>query len=61
VGLNHQIEHHLFPGTPRNKLALIEPYVRAVCEREGIPYVEAGFVQGGRSILSSLHAVPREA
>jgi fatty acid desaturase len=59
VGLNHQIEHHLFPATPRNKLARIGPHVRSVCEREGIPYVEAGFVQGGRSILASLHAVTR--
>jgi fatty acid desaturase len=61
VGLNHQIEHHLFPGTPRNKLARLQPHVQAVCEREGIPYLEAGFVEGGRSILASLHAVPREA
>ena len=61
VGLNHQIEHHLFPTTPRNKLACIEPHVQALCRQEGIPYVESGFVQGGRSILSSLHAVPREA
>ena len=61
VGLNHQIEHHLFPSTPRNKLARLQPHVLAVCEREGIPYVEASFLSGGRAILSSLHAVTRTA
>ena len=61
VGLNHQIEHHLFPNTPRNKLARIQPHVVAVCEREGIPYVEASFLQGGQDILASLHAVTRTA
>ena len=61
VGLNHQIEHHLFPNTPRNKLARLEPHVQALCAREGIPYMEASFVQGGRAILSSLHAVTRTA
>jgi fatty acid desaturase len=61
VGLNHQIEHHLFPNTPRNKLAGLQPHVRGLCEREGIPYVEASFVDGGREILASLHAVTRTA
>jgi fatty acid desaturase len=61
VGLNHQIEHHLFPSTPRNKLARLQPHVLAVCEREGIPYVEASFLDGGRDILTSLHAVTRTA
>ena len=61
VGLNHQIEHHLFPNTPRNKLARLEKHVQAVCEREGILYVQSSFVQGGRAILSSLHAVTRGA
>jgi fatty acid desaturase len=61
VGLNHQIEHHLFPNTPRNKLAGLQPHVVAVCERKGIPYVEESFLDGGRDILSSLHAVTRIA
>jgi fatty acid desaturase len=61
VGLNHQIEHHLFPNTPRNKLHRLQPYVRALCEREGIPYEESSFLGGGRDILSTLHAVTRGA
>jgi fatty acid desaturase len=60
VGLNHQIEHHLFPNTPRNKLARLQPHVQSLCEREGIPYLESSFIQGGRSILSSLHGVTRD-
>ncbi len=59
VGLNHQIEHHLFPNTPRNKLARLQPHVQSLCEREGIPYRESSFIEGVRSILSSLRAVPR--
>lgn len=30
VGLNYQIEHHLFPACPRNKLNLLTPFVKKV-------------------------------
>jgi linoleoyl-CoA desaturase len=36
--LSHQIEHHLYPDLPSNRLARIAPRVRAVCERHGLPY-----------------------
>ncbi|WP_019631903.1 fatty acid desaturase family protein [Actinomadura atramentaria] len=36
--LSHQIEHHLFPDMPSNRLAEIAPRVRALCERYGLPY-----------------------
>jgi len=54
-GLNYQIEHHLFPTMPRNRLresiAIIKPY----CERHGIPYHDAGFFQSFSEILGSMH------
>lgn len=61
VGLNHQIEHHLFPSTPRNKLYRLQAHVQTVCEQQGIPYLESSFIEGGIMILSSLHEVPRSA
>ena len=30
-GLNYQIEHHLFPTMPRNKLRQARPLVKAFC------------------------------
>jgi fatty acid desaturase len=39
-GLNHQIEHHLFPSMPRPNLRRARAYVRAHCAEHGIPYTE---------------------
>ena len=36
--LNRQIEHHLFPKFPTNRLRQIAPEVRAICERYNVPY-----------------------
>jgi fatty acid desaturase len=38
--LNYQIEHHLFPDLPMSTYRAIQPKVRALCERHGIPYVQ---------------------
>jgi fatty acid desaturase len=61
VGLNHQIEHHLFPSCPRNKLRLLRPYVRQTCLELGLPYTEAGFIESNRALLQTLRDVPRRA
>jgi linoleoyl-CoA desaturase len=37
-GLDRQIEHHLFPTLPPQRLREIAPEVRATCERWGIDY-----------------------
>ncbi len=37
-GLNRQIEHHLFPKLPPDRLRKIAPEVRAVCEAYGVSY-----------------------
>ena len=37
-GLNYQIEHHLFPNMPRNRLSRAAPLVRAYCESHGLAY-----------------------
>ncbi|HUH06055.1 MAG TPA: acyl-CoA desaturase [Kofleriaceae bacterium] len=36
--LDRQVEHHLFPRFPPNRLRQIAPEVRAVCEAHGVPY-----------------------
>ncbi len=40
VWLNYQIEHHLFPDLPMTKYREIQPKVRALCEKHGIPYLQ---------------------
>jgi fatty acid desaturase len=37
-GLDRQIEHHLFPTLPPERLREIAPEVRAACERWGVEY-----------------------
>lgn len=36
--LDRQIEHHLFPRFPTNRLREIAPEVRAICEAHGVAY-----------------------
>jgi fatty acid desaturase len=38
--LNYQIEHHLWPDLPPSAYQRIQPKVKAVCERHGVPYVQ---------------------
>jgi fatty acid desaturase len=56
-GLNHQIEHHLFPNMPRPNLRHARPLVAAFCAERGIRYVEAGILSSYRLVLSHLHEV----
>jgi fatty acid desaturase len=59
VGLNYQVEHHLFPYTPRNKLKKLRPFVRAACERLGIEYTEVGLLDTNRMLVRELASVAR--
>jgi fatty acid desaturase len=59
VGLNHQVEHHLFPACPRNKLRRLGPYVRQLCEEQGLPYTQVGFLRTNRILVGHLHSVSR--
>ena len=56
-GLNYQIEHHLFPSMPRNKLKKAQTIVRAFCEERSIPYRESGPLESNIEILQFLHEV----
>jgi len=55
--LNYQIEHHLFPTIPRNKLKEAQRIVKAFCQEHSIPYHEAGFLQSYREIIQYLHQI----
>ena len=56
-GLNYQIEHHLFPSMPRNKLREARPIVKAFCEERSVPYAESGAFHSNVEILQFLHQV----
>ncbi len=48
--LCHQIEHHLFPDLPSNRLHEISVRVRALCDKYDLPYTTASFLtQYGRT------------
>jgi delta11-fatty-acid desaturase len=42
IGLNYQIEHHLFPAINHCHLRDIQPIVKSLCEKHGIPYHHTG-------------------
>jgi linoleoyl-CoA desaturase len=42
--LCHQIEHHLFPDLPSNRLKEIAVRVREVCEKYDLPYTTGSFL-----------------
>jgi fatty acid desaturase len=56
-GLNYQIEHHLFPRLPRNKLREAQPIIRSFCRDHCIAYHETSVLQSYKEILRHLHAV----
>ncbi|HZG03139.1 MAG TPA: acyl-CoA desaturase [Streptomyces sp.] len=54
-GLNHQIEHHLFPSMPSPNLRRARPIVRRHCEELGVDYLETGLIASYRQALAGLH------
>ena len=38
--LNYQIEHHLFPALPMRQYRLIQPQIKAVCDKYKVPYIQ---------------------
>ncbi|NQZ08046.1 MAG: fatty acid desaturase [Algicola sp.] len=53
--LNYQIEHHLFPALPMRQYRIIQPQVRAVCEKYGVNYIqESVFMRGFKMVKIAL-------
>jgi fatty acid desaturase len=61
MGLNYQIEHHLFPDCPRNKLRHIRPHIMKLSKKLGLEYTEVSIIESNRMILSELHTVSKFA
>jgi fatty acid desaturase len=59
LGLNNQVEHHLFANCPRNKLHLLIPLVKAASEQAGLEYTSVGIIRSNRIILGELHGVTK--
>lgn len=57
IGLNFQIEHHLFPNCPRNKLNQITPFVLDICKKYDLEFSEVSLVETNRIILSELNQI----
>lgn len=56
--LCHQIEHHLYPDLPSNRLHEISVRVREVCDRYDLPYTKGSFlVQYGKTWRTLAEAV----
>lgn len=58
-GLDYQIEHHLFPRWPPNRLRQAAPRVREICERHGIEYRSAGWATMLRRVFVQLRRLGR--
>jgi len=58
-GLNYQIEHHLFPIVPRNRLKDAQRIVRAFCAEHDIPYHETSLGNSYREVFAHLNAMSR--
>jgi fatty acid desaturase len=53
-GLNYQIEHHLFPTMPRNRLGDAKPLVEKFCAERGISYHETSVGGSYKEIFQHL-------
>jgi fatty acid desaturase len=56
-GLSCQIEHHLFPTMPANRLRKVQEIVRSYCRSHGVPYHETSLVQSYREIYQNLREI----
>jgi linoleoyl-CoA desaturase len=53
-GLDRQIEHHMFPTLPPERLREIAPEVRAICEKYGVAYKTDSW---GRTLRKALRHI----
>jgi fatty acid desaturase len=60
-GLDHQIEHHLFPTLPPPRLREIAPRVRQICEKYGVEYKTASWGATLRKALNYVGRLSKEA
>ncbi|WP_440710304.1 fatty acid desaturase family protein [Herbiconiux sp. YIM B11900] len=56
-GLNHQVEHHLFPNMPRPNLLPARVLVKAYCAAHGIAYTETSLGSSYAIVVRYLNSV----
>jgi fatty acid desaturase len=56
-GLNYQIEHHLFPSIPRNRMRELQQVVKAFCQERAVSYHETSTIGSYKEILEHLDEV----
>ncbi|GGA55083.1 fatty acid desaturase [Pseudoclavibacter endophyticus] len=56
-GLNHQVEHHLFPAMARPHLARAREIVRDYCQSNNVPYTETTVLQSYAIVIRYLNEV----
>jgi fatty acid desaturase len=56
-GLNHQVEHHLFPSMPRPHLRRARALVREQCESLDVPYTETTLARSYAIVIAYLNRV----
>jgi delta8-fatty-acid desaturase len=54
IGLQFQVEHHLFPRLPRHNLRKAQVLVKRVCQKHNIHYHEPGFFAGNLEMWRAL-------
>ena len=60
LGLNYQIEHHLFPNMPRNNLRKIVPFVKQFCKKHGIEYTETNAFESNVIIFNEMREISKQ-
>ncbi len=53
-GLQHQVEHHLFPTLPRHNLGEANRIVKRMCKEHGVSYHETTMWEGTKEVFSFL-------
>jgi len=56
-GLNYQIEHHLFPSIPRNRMRELQRIVKDFCQDRSVAYYETSTLRSYREIMDYLHEI----
>lgn len=56
-GLNHQVEHHLFPNMPRPHLKQAQAITKDYCTEKGIAYTEASLMESYGIVIRYLNRV----
>ncbi len=57
--LDRQIEHHLFPRFPTQRLRQVAPEVKRICEEHGVAYRSASWPRTLKSALRKIRRLGR--